>query len=205
MLEARFRKMLEMQITVYEGTLLLDRVPADQRGRNHEIEAGRLSRRESQIVIECNKALTILKEEGSGVAFPMVVEQVRDDMEMVVIRLAQDKVDGITQSVEEDIIAALEKLIEALQKAQKDKEQPPPPPGEGEGQPQDQPLIDMLAELKMIRLMQLQVNDRTKRFSRLTDGEQADKPELLEALDKLSEREQKIQKVTKDLSLGKNK
>jgi hypothetical protein len=207
MLEVRFRKMLEMQIAVYEGTLLLDRVPSDQRGRNHEVESGRLSRRESQMVIDCNKALAILKEEGSGVALPMALEQVRDDMESVVIRLAQDKVDPITQTVEEDIIASLEHLIDALQRAQKDDDDGKVPDGpDGPNGPRaDPPLIDMLAELKTIRMMQLQVNDRTRRFSKLVDDEQADKPALLEALDKLSDREQKIQRSTRQISLGKNR
>ncbi len=205
LLEVRFRKMLEMQIAIYERTLLWDRVPAEQRGRNHEAEAGRLSRRESQIVIDCNKTLAILKDEGTGVALPMVLAQVRDDMEMVVIRLAQDKVDPITQSVEEDIIDALEKSIDALQTAQKEKEEEKEPDGpDGPREPKKQPLLELVAELKMIRWMQVQVNERTKRFSKLVDDEQADKPALLEALDKLSEREQKIQKSTREISLGKN-
>jgi len=205
LLEVRFRKMLEMQIAVYERTLLLDRVPAEQRGRNHETEAGRLSRRESQIVIDCNKALAVLKEEGTGVAMPMVLAQVRDDMEMVVVRLAQDKVDPVTQSVEEDIIESLEKSIDALQTAQKEKVEEKEPDGpDGPREPKKEPLLDLVAELKMIRWMQMQVNDRTKRFSKLVDDEQADKPALLEALDKLSEREQKIQRSTREISLGKN-
>jgi hypothetical protein len=207
MLEARFRKMLEWQLAVYEGTRRLDSVPAAKRGRNEEIAAGRLSRDESKILVEADKALEILHEEGSAVAFPEAVEQMREDIDQVVIRLAEAKVDNLTQGIEEDIITALEEMIAALQKAQKDLQQkkPPPPPGQG-GQPQDPPLIDMLAELKMIRALQMRVNTRTGRYTRLVQGDegQTDKPELREALEKLSEREQRIFRTTRDIVTGKN-
>ena len=49
--------------------------------------AGRLSRKESQIAVEADKALAVLREEGSAVAFPEAVAEMRDDMEQVVARL----------------------------------------------------------------------------------------------------------------------
>ena len=111
---------------------------------------------------------------------------------------------GLTAAqVEEDIIAELEEMIAALEKAQKEMEQQqgePPPPGE----PQDQPLIDALAELRMIRSLQMRVNKRTERYSKLIDGEQADDADLLEALGQLAEREAKIFRATKDIAQGKN-
>ena len=94
-------------------------------------------------------------------------------------------------------------MIEALKKAQKDQDsrsssrtsRPP-------GQPQDPPLVDVLAELKMIRALQMRVNSRTERYSKLIDGEQADKAELVEALQRLAERQQRIHRVTRDLRNG---
>jgi hypothetical protein len=206
MLEARFRKMLELQLNVYEGTKRVDRVPLAERGRSDEIEAGRLSRKESQIVLEAENTLQILREEGSAVAFPEAVEQMVDDMEQVVVRLSQADVAEITQGIEEDIIAALEEMIEALQKAQqeneKKKQQGMPP----EGDPPDPPLIDKIAELKMVRSLQIRVNTRTKRFTKLVDGEegQADKPELIEQIQRLGEREQRIFRTTRDIVTGRN-
>ena len=47
MLEARFRKMLDQQVEVYEGTKRLDKVAEAERDRDDEIEAGRLSRKEA--------------------------------------------------------------------------------------------------------------------------------------------------------------
>jgi hypothetical protein len=205
-LEGRFRRMLAMQVEVYEGTLRLDKVPAARRGRNDEIEAGRLSRKESGIALEAEKALTLLREEGSAVAMTEAVLQMYEDMQQVVIRLGQAKVDARTQAIEEDIIAALEEMIAALEQAQQDLEdQKPPPPGQS-SQPGDQPLIDRIAELKMIRSLQLRVNRRTQRYTDLIEGrEQAVEPDLLEALRELSGREERIFQSTRDIVTEKNK
>jgi hypothetical protein len=206
MLEERFVKMLEMQREVYEGTKRLDEVPQAQRDRNHEIEASRLSRREADIVMEADKAWSLLREDGSALAFPEAVQQMRDDMEQVVEWLGQAKVDSMTQGIEEDIIAALEEMIDALQKAIKDAEdrrrQLPNLPAQN---PQDPALVDVLAELKMIRALQMRVNRRTERYSKLIDGEQAERPDLLEALDQLGGRQERIFRITRDLHLGRNR
>jgi hypothetical protein len=208
MLEARFRKMLEMQIEVHDGTKLLADQAAGERDRNDEIEAGRLSRKEGLIVVEVDAALVLLKEEGSSVAFPEAVGQMREDMEQVVQRLSQAKADEITVAIEEEIIAALEEMIAALQKAQKDQEEKQQQQQQQQqGESQEPPLVDALAELKMIRSLQMRVNNRTARYAKMVEGEegQADKAELIEALQKLSERETRIFKTTRDIVLEKNK
>lgn len=204
LLEARFQKMLQMQREVYEGTLRLDKVPEPDRTHNHEIEASRLGRKEAEIVVEADKALTLLRDDGTAVAFPEALEQVRDDMGEVVRRLDRAEVGPLTQSIEEEIIAALEEMVEALSKAKQDAEErqsrPMPP-----GPPQDQPLVDLLAEIKMIRAMQMRVNQRTERYAKLVEGEQAESPDLLEALERLAERQARIHRITRDLEMGKNR
>ena len=198
LLEARFQKMLQMQRDVYEGTLRLDKIPQPERTHNDEIEASRLGRTEAQIVLEADKALALMRDDGTAVAFPEALEQVRQDMRQVVERLDRAEVGPITQTTEEEIIAALEEMIEAFQQAQQDakeKRQMPMPPGP----PQDQPLVDLLAEIKMVRAMQMRVNRRTQRYAKLVDGEQAENPDVLEALDRLAERQQRIHEITRDL------
>jgi hypothetical protein len=194
-----------MQRKVYDGTVKLDKVPVAQRSQDHDILCGRLSTEEKLIVLEADKAMLLLREDGTTVVFPEALQQVREDMQQVVVRLGQSRVEQITQAIELDIIAALEEMIDALKKAQKDKKSPPKPPGKSPpGQPQDPPLVDELAELKMVRAMQMRVNTRTERYSKLIDGEQADKAEVIEALQRLAERETRIHKVTRDLELGRN-
>jgi hypothetical protein len=200
-LAARFRHMLEMQTTVYDGTVRLDKVPPAERTHDHEIESARLSREESQIVHEADKALSLLREEGSSVAFPEAVEQMRDDMRQVTERLAAVKVDRLTQGIEQDIIAALEETIAALDKSIKDLEKNRTPPGQMPmaGKPEDQPLVDKLEELKMIRSLQMRINIRTKRYGDMIKGDQAETPDLLKSLQDLADRQQRVYRATDDL------
>ncbi len=205
MLEARFRKMLEAQVQVYEGTQRLDKVPAADRDRDDVIEAGRLSRKEAEIAVEADKALAMLQEEGSAVAFPEAVIEIRDDMITIRDRLNEADTGILTQGVEEDVIAALEEMITALEKAQKDmQEQKPGQPGQAGGE-QEMPLVDTIAELKMIRAMQMRVNNRTQRYTELTKTEQASEPQILQALEELAERESRIHKITRDIVVGRNR
>lgn len=204
-LEARFAKMLQMQRAVYDATVRLKEAMAKSPSREHEIEAGRLSVREAEIGLEADRALNLLREDGTSVAFAEAVEQIRADIRQVEERLKAAKVDDTTQSIEEDILAALEEMIQALQKEMKQRQQrrgQPPPPG----QPQDPPLVDVLAELKMIRALQMRVNTRTARYSKLLgQREQAEQPELAEAIRRLAERQQRIYQITRDLEMGRNR
>lgn len=203
-LESRFRKMLDMQIQVHEGTKRVDRKPEPERNQDDEIEAGRLSRKEAEIVGEADRALAVLREEGSAVAMPEAVGEMREDMEQIVVRLAQAKVNDITQKIEEDVIAALEEMIAALQKAQKDLNDKKMRNGQP-GEPMEPGLVDQLSEIKMIRAMQMRVNNRTQRYTEiLKTSEQAEQPELLRALKQLADREERIYRVTRDIVVGRN-
>jgi len=203
-LERRFTEMLRMQEAVYRDTQGLHEIDIAARGKAEEIDAGRLSREEGLILIEADKALQILKEDGTAIAFPRTVEQMRDDIAQIVDLLAQTKVDELTLAVEQDVIMALKELIEALQKAKKDmKDKKPPKPGEGQSGEQQQPLIDQIAELKMIRSLQLRVNRRTKLISDTADS--ATDGGVLDMLRKLAITEQDVYRITRDIVLGKNK
>jgi hypothetical protein len=210
LLEGRFRQMLEEEIKVYEATQRLDQTPEDQRGRALDIRAGKLAFDQRKIAGQADRCLTLLLEEGSSIAFPEVVQQIRDDMESVSERLAETKIGTITQDMEQEIIDSLEEMIAAFQKAQQDMEKPrsgqPSQPGENG----EQPLVDALAELKMIRSLQMRVNLRTQRYAKLLDNVedpvgQAATEDLRRALGELGEREARIQQITRDIVLGKNR
>lgn len=212
LLEGRFRKMLEMQLHVYEETKLLDQIPDERRAREFDVQSGRLAFDERKIVLEANKALQLLREEGSSIAFPETVEMMRDDMEYVSNRLADSKVSFVTQGREEDVISALEELIEALQKAQQDMEEQQQQQSQQSQSQQQQvnALVDAIAEFKMVRALQMRVNKRTDRYSQmLTDPDdqigQAEDAELRQALKDLSSRERRLTRIMRDILLQKNR
>jgi len=206
MLEARFRKMLDEQVEVYDETKKLD--AAAEKAPEHELEiaSGRLARKETLIVREADRALLLLREDGTSTAFPEAIEQARDDMQSIAERLRETRVDLITQGLEEDVIAALEETLAALQQALKDlrEQKGQPQPGQGQGQPGEKPLVDQLAELRMIRSLQVRVNKRTQQYGAMIEGEQAEETDLLEALEELALRQQKIFQATRELNTKEN-
>jgi hypothetical protein len=145
-------------------------------------------------------------EEGSSVAFPEAVEQMRGDMRQITERLGAVNVDAITQGLEQDVIAALEETIATLEKAIKDLEKKKSPTSQlrPAGEPTEPPLVDKLAELKMIRSLQVRINIRTQRYGQMIGGEQAETDDLLEALKDLAERQLRVYQATADLEQGRN-
>jgi hypothetical protein len=209
-LQRRLERMLQMQMAVLDGTLRLDKAVnqnSDRKpNRGQEQESLKLSDSEEQIVREANNTLQLLAEEGSAVAMAEVLGQVRDDMRTVARRLVRADVGHVTQEIEQSIIAMLKEMIEAVKKKQQqmqdNKNQPPPPSG---GQPPPQSLIDLIAELKMIRSLQIQVNNRTTIYGKQYPGEQANDPEIAKELGDLARRQAKLSEVTHNIAKGKNK
>lgn len=215
-LEARFQNMLTLQLQVYDDTRRLDRTPAKERTTVHYSKAHELSRKEDEIVLEMDRTLIILREEGSAVAFPEAAEQIREDMLQVVQFLGRQPDDTrkvypdtgeLTQVIEKDIINALEEMVEALQKEieKKEEKKKDPQQQQQQGEEQEPGLVDKLAELKVLRSLQYRVNNRTRRLARMFPGEQAQDPAVLDQLRGLADRQARIQKAAYDLATGRNK
>lgn len=204
LLEERIRKMLEAQNEVYDQTVKLEKSPSALE-HEREIASASLGRKEGQIVNEADRALVLLREDGSSVAFPEALQQAREDMQTVENRLRQVKTDQITQELELDIIATLEETLAALQQALKELREKKGSPQQGGGEPGEQPLVDQLAELRMIRALQNRVNDRTEFYDNLIEGDRTQEAELLEALETLAERQEHIFEATRDLHQGNNR
>jgi hypothetical protein len=204
MLEARFQRMLAMELLVYDGTVKLSRGSAADQSRQ-SARGLQLARQQDEIALEATKAVTLLREEGTAVAFPEAVEMMRDDMRQAGKRLERTDVGEITQSIERDIIDALEEMIDALQKEMEKSKKKDQQQQQQEGQQQDQELVDKLAELKMLRTLQLRINNRTRRLGREVEGEQAEATEVIDQLQDLAERQARVQKATYDISTGRNK
>ena len=137
------------------------------------------------------------------------LEQVQEDAGQAAGRLARGDVGGTTRGILQDLVASLEEMLAALEKAQREQQaRQQQKQGNQGGRPADpgeQPLVEKLAELKMIRSLQMRVNTRTKRFSKLlADGmEQAEEPELLDALERLAQRQRKIERAAHDIVTGR--
>lgn len=207
MLEVRFQKMLRVQLQINAETTRLEKIPEQERNPAHFDKCSEAARQQRENQTDADKTLVLLKEEGSSVAFPEAVEQMRNNMELIATRLTRADTGDTTQLLEQLVVETLEEITLALQKEmetqrQKKQQGQKKPP---QGQPQDQSLVNQLAELKMIRSLQNQVNRITKQIGVQIDGEQTGDPDQRKLTEDLSKRQQRIQSATYDLSTGRNK
>ena len=140
-------------------------------------------------------------------AFPKGVEQVRDDMLTISHLLGKSDVGELTQSIKKDVIESLQELVAALQSEIENRKKPENQRRRrqrGEQGEQDRQLVEQLAELKMLRSLQLRVNRRTKTIGRLIKGEQATTDDLTNELQSLRAQQAEIQEATYILASGRN-
>jgi hypothetical protein len=148
-----------------------------------------------------------VRDDGSAVAIPEALEQIREDSLQAANRLKQGNTQGLTKGIVEDLVLSLEELLAALERAEREQQerQQQSQAGGRPAEPGEQPLVDKLAELKMIRTLQLRVNRRTSRFSQLLtdDAEKAGEPELVEALGRLADRQERVERAAHDIVTGR--
>jgi len=94
----------------------------------------------------------------------------------------------------------VQKKRDDKKKQRPDQSQPP------SNNPEDEPLVDSIAELKLLKTLQLRINRRTQSLAKQTNNQddiigQVGDPGLMGELEELSERQQKIHEVTRDILL----
>jgi len=208
--ETRLRKMLELQKAVREETERLGNLTGDLKDRTLEIQANKLSIEQSKVVIEGQRALLLLQDEGSSTAFPEALEQVNSDAQLVVKRLTQANVSMNTKAIEDEIIGAVEEMLESLQQVQKKRDEKKKRQNQQQqqqsGSEEEEPLVDSISELRLLKTLQLRVNRRTQSLSKELNNPddsvgQVGDPSLLGELQDLAERQEKIHEVTRDILL----
>lgn len=207
MLEVRFQKMLKLQLQINAETARLEKIPQAERNDAHFTKCSEAGRLQRENLAEADKTLVLLKEEGSSVAFPEAVEQMRHNMEEAAARLVKQDTGSTTQLLEQIVVETLEEIILAMQRemeAQRQKKQQQQQKKQQPMSPQDQKLVNQIAELKMIRSLQNQVNRITKQLGQEIEGEQTANADQRKLVDDLAKRQQKIQSATYDLSTGRN-
>jgi hypothetical protein len=112
----RCKKMLDLQVAVYDCTKDLNKVVQDKKPRPKDMRISeKLSKDQKAIIAEVTTAIDMLKAEGAAAAFVEVLDQLRSDMKRVQGRLEMSEVGSVTQAIETDVIDTLKEMIRALQ------------------------------------------------------------------------------------------
>jgi len=209
---ARAKKMLDLEKEVLTGTETLSRELSKVKDAKGDVSqatrSNKLAEKQLDNLRDCEQALTIIRGEGTAVAFQEVFEQVNKDMDAAQRRLGRVEVDTVTVVIVNDVVETLKEVVKALDKAIKDND--PNNNGPTEGGPQRDPkLVSMLQQLKMLYAMQRRVNERTALYAKHYTGEQLPKPTneqekarydgITKELKELAGRQERLAKVTKDL------
>jgi hypothetical protein len=183
-IERRLNEMLRTQMKIRTDTIALnlrlkDTAKANRKPTRADTDRARqLGEGEAGIAVEAEKLLDLLREEGSTVVIPDVVDDMRKDLDVLAQRLNKLLAGSYTQEIQTDIIQTLKELIQVIQEERERKQ------GKGGGNPdsmegdQDDSLLPNSAELKMLRSLQSRVNRRTQRYERLREKEDSERGRL---------------------------
>ena len=195
-LESRFREMLAKQRGINETTIQLDTIGGERFKRAERLELADLSSKQRALSQDAASCLHILDEDGTTIVFPRVVQQISEDMETVADRLARYKAAAFTQSIEAEIIDALEQLLEAVQQMQQENEQQGDPM---DGDAGESPLLPPSAELKLLRASQTRTNSRTTSIETARTQETDSKTALAEAARAVASRQLETAKIAEEM------
>lgn len=199
-LEARFQRMLAIETQIKEGTDGLAATPQKDWLDQYYGRCRELAQQQAEIAAECAQTVNLLKEDGTSVSILMAVEDIESDMNSVSGWLQESKVGELTQSVQSDIIDSLKQLIETTQKEMQEmKEQQSQEQQQQQGQ--QQPLVELMAEIRMLRNLQLQVNRRTRQVDGLLkSAPEKDLPALQKQIHDLAVRQRRLIESARELA-----
>lgn len=169
-IETRLRLILEAQARIYRDTADLDGVPREAWARAERLRARELGEQQEHLGAQVGTLRRILTEDATTVVFPHILSDVEEDMADVSRRLASLDVGAGTQWLQQDIIATLQEMLEAVQRQQEMGRGAGGSSGSAGG---NAPLLPSSAELKLLRLAQVRLAERTARVEAQRSEERA--------------------------------
>jgi hypothetical protein len=198
-IEDRFRDMLARQLQINQNTISLDKKGLPNWTRTEELLAGTLAQGERDLGGDASKALDILRQEGTTLVFPQIVEQLASDFGEAGERIGDKNVAAATQQLQAEIVETLKELIEAVSQMRK-KMQSGEAPGGTSSQQQTPPLLPESAELKLLRACQQRVNRQTETFNKERGNEKALTPDEQHRLDRIAERQKDVAAMAQEMN-----
>ena len=189
--------MLEMQVAVRERTVNLG--PSVKEGSRQAMAAvAVLAKREEKITDTAQELINIVEETEFGIALPAALAAVRDATESVQLSLAEGDASSEVVTAEKQIEADLKAMIEVVSEMS-DANSKNGRRGGNSAEDQRKEQNRIISELKMIRLLQTRVEQRTTEV----DGKRATaslSPALRKRIEELEGRQEDIRDATEQLA-----
>ena len=214
-LEERFKRMIRLEQAIRSQTERLINelerdVSSDQ--RQIKIRADRLGIDQQAVIEDAEAALLLLREDGTAQAMVETLLQARFDMNEVKNRIERTELEVVTLHIADAVIDALQEMLNAIQTAiEESRERQENAENQQqemqEGRVMEEPLIQLLAELRMIRSMQRRVNERTIRYDeeikQILEKPDADLKPLKLAVEELTRQQNRIARILHELRIGR--
>lgn len=200
-LESRFQRMLSMQTQIYDETVDLDATPVTDWLDTMFARSREVAQQQAELQVECQQTLGLLVEDGTSVAIVLAVEDISADMATIANRLRASKAGVLTQTLETDIIDGLNELIAATQREMQEMKSEERQQQQAQGGEQKQPpLVQLMAEIKVLRSLQLRINQRTQRIDMfLAEQSDNDRADLTQQLEELTTRQHRLVESAEEL------
>jgi hypothetical protein len=190
--------MLEKQVAVRESTELVG--PKAAAGSRQAITAVvGLGKSEGRIVEMANELITLVEETEFGIALPAALLMVRDAMASVQASLAEGDGSEKVVNAERQIEADLAALLDAMKQLPSSKMSNRKAPRGGQRDRQRE-LNRLIAELKMIRLLQVRTNQRTAEVDQSRAGLAALSAAVKEQIEAVADQQDFVREATERLA-----
>ena len=170
-LETRLRSLLSQERRVRDAVEELAAQPAEAWTRLQELRLSETSELHADVIEQAGATLRILRDEGTTVIIPELFAQMIEDMAQVAGLLQAPDLSAPTRALLDEIISQLQEIVDAVKEQRdQDAEAGDQPPGAQQGD-QARPLLPPSAELKLMRAMQVRLNDRSVALADEIEGE----------------------------------
>lgn len=198
-LENRFIEILQRERVVKEQTASLEIVKGkNEWQRSEKLKCANLMHEQNTLRELVIRAEDILVEDASTIVFPDIVLQLKEDMSAVSDLLKSENTGNITQDMENEIILTLEEMVEALQKAREEAKKEAQENKDGNGGGSSMQLISKSQELKLLRKMQIRVNQMTRLYKE--SSKNANLPESKQDIKKIHDKQKKVLEIARKIN-----
>jgi hypothetical protein len=213
-IEEKLAKILETQKNVsVETKKSSDKLIAAKDGDKSELRTvelkltNDLAPGEGALAVKVQEVNDMLKQEDATVVFPEMLGVVKKDLLDVQKRLAAKDPGTLTQAVQTEIERNLQAMIDSIKETLMDRREKKKSGGGGGGGGGGgkQPLVPPIAELKMLRMMQLQINSRTNVLDQQAAAKALPKDQVDQQAKELSDREARVKKLADETAAKLNR
>ncbi|MFP3936859.1 MAG: DUF4175 family protein [Phycisphaerae bacterium] len=199
-IEQMLRQILAAQEEVSASTREADAaIGENELTRGDKLRLTELSDTEGALADDVDEVRGMLSQEGSTVVFPGVLEGARGELGRVQSLLADYDSGSETQrrqaNIEADLRAMLSAVRDELSRRRRQGGGGGQCPGGGEG-----PLIPPLAELRMLRLLQLRIGARTDALAEAAEAGEMSPDAVAEEHAELAERQRRVREMARQVA-----